>query len=260
MNYGVAFITGATSGIGASFARHFAKKGYDLIITGRPNDKIFLSVEELKEKYNVNIEIFFADFANEIDVAKLEGIIKKNDKIEVLINNAGFSLGKSFLPYDIQNMENMIKVHISAPVRFIYAALPNMIRKKKGIIINLSSLSSFMPIPKNAMYSATKLFNNSFMESLHISVRDKGIKIQVLCPGFVHTNFQARSGINQSEIKDLGILPWMEPDKVVEISIRNLLKKNKVIVVPGFGNKIIKFIFTILPQRLYYRLANKYLQ
>ena len=260
MNERVAFITGATSGIGAAFARHFAKEGYDLIITGLPSDDGAASIEELKKKHHVNIEMLYAEFSNEDDMSKLEDIIKSNDKIEVLVNNAGFGFDQPFLQNKIGNIENMIKVHITAPVRFIYAALPNMIRGKKGTIINLSSLSSFMPVPKNSMYSATKLFNNSFMESLHISYRNKGIKVQVLCPGFVRTNFHAKNGTNQLEHKIKGILRWMQPDKVVEISIRNLIRKNKVIVVPGLRNRIVKFLFSILPQGLYYNLATKYLQ
>jgi len=154
----------------------------------------------------------------------------------------------------------MIKVHINAPLRFIYAALPNMINKKKGIIINLSSLASFMPIPKDSMYSATKLFNNIFLESLHINLRDKGIKTQVLCPGFVKTNFHTRSDGKKAEFKNRGIIRWMKPEEVVEISVRNLIKKNKVIVVPGFLNRVVKLIHTILPNKVYYGLATKYLQ
>lgn len=261
MDKKVAFISGATSGIGAAFARHFAQQGYDLIITGHPDDKISLCAEEMKEKHNINIEIILADLANENDVARIEEIIKKNKKIDVLINNAGFFFGKPFWQNDIRNLENMIKVHINAPVRFIYAALPNMTMNRKGVIINLSSLVSFMPVPQDAMYSATKLFNNSFMESLHISVKDKGIKVQVLCPGFVHnTNFHERAGMKQSVYKNWEILPWMEPENVVKISVRNLRKKNKVIVIPGFRNRSIKFIISILPRSLYYRFATKFLQ
>lgn len=261
MDKKVAFISGATSGLGAAFARHFAQQGYDLIITGHPDDKISLDIEELKIKNNVNIEIILADFANENDVARIEEIIKKNKKIEVLINNAGFFFGKPFWQNDIRSLESMIKVHINTPVRLILAALPNMTRNSKGVIINLSSLVSFMPVPQDAMYSATKLFNNSFMESLHISVKDKGIKVQVLCPGFLrNTNFHERAGFKLSDRKSWDILPWMEPEKVVKISVRNLRKKNKVIVVPGFRNRAIKFIISILPRPLYYRFATKFLQ
>lgn len=260
MNQRVAFITGATSGIGAAFARHFAKEGYDLIITGLPDSNFFHTVEELKETYKVNVEILFADFANENDVARLEDIIKRNSNIEVLVNNAGYGLDKSFLEDDIQNLENMIKVQIIAPVRFIHAVLPNMISKKMGIIIDISSLSSFIPIPANPIYSATKLFHNSFIESMHICFKDKGIKVQVLCPGFVKTKFHTRAGLDQAGSINIGILRWMKPEKVVEISIKNLRKRNKVIVVPGFWNKIVKFLYTITPSGLYYRLVSKYLR
>lgn len=261
MDKKVAFISGATSGLGAAFARHFAQQGYDLIITGHPDDKISLDVEELKIKNNINVEIILADFANENDVARTEEIIKQNKEIDVLINNAGFFFGKPFWQNDIRSLESMIKVHINTPVRLILAALPNMTMNRKGVIINLSSLVSFMPVPQDAMYSATKLFNNSFMESLHISVKDKGIKVQVLCPGFVsNTNFHERAGFKLSGHKNWNILPWMEPEKIVKISVRNLRKKNKVIVIPGFRNRAIKFIISILPRSLYYRFATKYLQ
>jgi len=259
MNNRVALITGATSGIGAAFAQHFAKEGYDLILTGLPRDKMSYSVEELKEKHNVNVEIIFAELANESDVSSIEDIIKRNDKIEVLVNNAGFGLVKLFWQDNIQNIENIIKVHINAPVRFIHAALPNMIRQKKGIIINMSSLSSFIPIPKDSMYSATKLFQNSFMESLHISLNNMGIKIQVLCPGFVKTDFHKNLSNDIAEMKKREIIHWMQPDEVVKISIKNLRKKNKVIVIPGLTCKILKFVYTILPYPVYYQIANKYL-
>jgi uncharacterized protein len=261
MDKKVAFISGATSGLGAAFARHFAQQGYDLILTGHPDDKISLDVEGLKIKNEVKIEIILADLANENDVTRLEEIIKKTREIDVLINNAGFFFGKAFWKNDIPSLESMVKVHICTPVRLILAALPNMTSNNKGTIITLSSLVSFMPVPQDAMYSATKLFSNSFMESLHISFKDKGIKVQVLCPGFVrNTNFHERAGFKLSGLKNWEILPWMEPENVVKISIRNLRKKNKVVVIPGYRNRAIKFFTSILPRSLYYRFATRFLQ
>ena len=261
MDKKVAFISGATSGLGAAFARHFAKQGYDLILTGHPDDKIFLDVEDLKTKNEVYIDLFMADLANENDVTRLEEIIRKTREIDVLINNAGFFFGKAFWKNDIPSLESMVKVHICTPVRLILAALPNMISNNKGTIISLSSLVSFMPVPQDAMYSATKLFSNSFMESLHISFKDKGIKVQVLCPGFVrNTNFHGRAGFKLSGLKNWEILPWMEPENVVKISVRNLRKKNKVVVIPGFRNRAIKSVISILPRPLYYRFAARFLQ
>jgi len=261
MDKKVAFISGGTGGIGAAFARHFAQQGYDLIITGHPHDKISLDAGELRKKNNVNVEIVLADLADENDIVRTEEIIKKSKDIEILINNAGFFFGKPFWQNDIRSLESMVKVHICAPVRFILSALPNMIRNRKGVIINMSSLVSFMPVPQDAMYSATKLFNNSFMESLHISFKDKGIKVQVLCPGFVsNTSFHVRAGFKLGEHKDWRILPWMEPEKVVKVSVRNLKKKNKVVVIPGFRNRLIRFSLSVLPRPLYYRFATRFLQ
>jgi uncharacterized protein len=261
MDKKVAFISGATSGLGATFARHFAKQGYNLILTGHPNDKICLDIEDLKTKNEINIDVILADLANENDVTRLEEIIKKTSEIDVLINNAGFFFGKAFWKNDVPSLESMVKVHICTPVRLILAALPNMTNNNKGTIITLSSLVSFMPVPQDAMYSATKLFSNSFMESLHVSFKEKGIKVQVLCPGFVrNTNFHARAGMKLSLLKSWQILPWMEPEDVVRISVRNLRKKNKVVVIPGFRNRAIKFIISVLPRPLYYRFAARFLQ
>ena len=123
MDRKIAFISGATSGIGAAFARHFAQKEYDLILTGHPEDKTTLPVENLKERYDVSVKIIQADFAREEDIRKTEEIIKSNHRIEVIINNAGFVFGLPFLQNDIDNWENMISVHIHAPLRFIYAVL-----------------------------------------------------------------------------------------------------------------------------------------
>jgi hypothetical protein len=110
------------------------------------------------------------------------------------------------------------------------------------------------------MYSATKLFQNSFMESLHISIRDEGIKVQVLCPGFVHSKFHERAGVNPAELNNKGIIRWMLPEKVVEISVKDLQKRDKVIVIPGFWNNVIRVIAGCMPRLLYYYLAGKYLQ
>jgi uncharacterized protein len=257
----VAFISGGTGGLGAAFACHFAGQGYDLIVTGHPGDEVLLDIEDLKTSNNINVEILLGDLANEDDVARAEEVIKNNTEIEVLVNNAGFFFGKPFWQKDVVSLESMIKVHICAPVRLILAALPNMISNGKGYIVNMSSLVSFMPVPQDAMYSASKLFINSFMESLHISVRKKGIKVQVLCPGFINnTNFHKRAGFMLDDHKTWNILPWMSPEKVVSVSVRNLKKRNKVIVVPGFRNKLIRLLVSIVPRTLYYSFATKFLQ
>jgi len=259
MDREVALITGGTCGIGAAFARYFAGKGYDLIITSQPSNKVYPCIENLHQKFDVNVEIIPAELTNNEDILKVEEIIKSNKRIGFLINNAGFGLGIPFWQDKIDNLENMIKVHINAPVRFVHAVLPGMIKRKKGVIISLSSLSSFIPIPRDSVYSATKLFQNSFMESMHICFKDEGLKIQVLCPGFVRTDFHKSNNVDQKDILNNRIIPWMDPDEVVKISIRNLKRKDKVFIIPGFWNKVVKSVYFIMPSPLYYWLAKKFL-
>jgi len=260
MNKKTVFISGATSGIGAAFAKFYAGKGYDLIITGHPNDKIILPVEELRQKHGVNIELFLVDLAHEDNITKLEEVLKKNKRIEVLINNAGYLNRIPFIDNAIKDVENMIKVHINTPVRFIHSVLPQMISQKRGTIINLSSLAAYTPFPDYVMYPATKLFTIGITESLHITLKSKGIKVQALCPGFVHSNFHKRAGVELSDFNNKNLVPWMTPEKVVEISIRKLKKRNKVVVIPGIENKLIRTIQRLMPKRLYYFLSNRILR
>lgn len=259
MDRKTAFISGATSGIGAAFARHFAKEGYDLIITGHPNDPINFPIKETVEKHHIEIELIKADLSIEDKIVELEDIIKNNERISVLVNNAGFLDGVPFLKNNIQRLESMIKVHINCQMRFIHASLPNMIKNRKGIIINVSSLAAFTPFPDYAMYPATKLFSIAFTESLHISLRNKGIKVQVICPGFVKTNFHNRAGIRLNEFKNNRYLSWTRPEEVVMASIKNLNKKNKVLVIPGRKNRIIRIFSFLIPRSLYYRIASGFL-
>ena len=261
MDKKVAFISGGTCGLGAAFAEHFVQQGYHLLLTGHPDDNLSPVVEKLVRENSNNVEIILADFTKENDILRTEDIIRNHKDIEVLVNNAGFFFGKPFWQNNTADLEGMVKVHICVPVRFILAVLPGMTANQKGVIITMSSLVSFMPVPQDAMYSSTKSFNNSFMESLHISVRDKGIKVQVLCPGFIrNTRFHERAGIKPGELKNWKILPWMDPEEVVRISVRNLTKKNKVVVVPGWKNKAIRFIISLVPRPVYYRFATRYLQ
>ena len=258
MNTGIVLITGATSGIGASFARHYGQKGYDLILTGLAEHVDPEYANNMMNTYSVKVEVIAADFGKESDIGKIESVIKGRD-IDVLVNNAGFGLGRAFIDNSICDIEAMINVHINAPVRFIHAVLPGMLLKNRGTIINLSSLSSFLPIPRDPVYSATKLFQNSLLESLHISLRSKGIKFQVLCPGFVHTNYHNRLSIDQDELKRRSLIPWMQPDDVVGISVKQLKRNNNLFVIPGIHNKIIRVAYRLMPQWLYYRIAAKHL-
>lgn len=250
-----ALITGATSGIGAAFARRFAAHGYDLIITGRRREKINAFVEELAEAFGAAVESVIAELSDPKQVEALVQKVNDTPNLEILVNNAGFGAGEFFAQRDIDRHEQMVGVHVLATVRLVHAALLNMIPRGRGTIINVSSLGAFAPIRGSATYCGTKSFLVTFSESLHLELAGTGVKIQALCPGFTRTDFHAKMGIEESRLKDRGIIRWMSSEEVVETSLR-CLDKNRVVCIPGFWNKTLAAFSRLAPRSLYYRLAS----
>jgi short-subunit dehydrogenase len=255
-NTRIAIITGATSGIGASFASYFARQGYALIITGRRTAQLKNVANELKDKYGAKIEVIIADFGIEMELNILMQRIDRLEKIEVLVNNAGFGSVTNFVTDTYQNQEKMVWVHIHAMLQLTHRVIPGMIKNGKGFIINVSSLAAFLASPQHEMYCSTKAFINVFSESLAMSLKDQHIKVQSLCPGFTRTDFHQKLNWNPENLKSRGLVKWMTPDFVVQKSIA-ALKKNKVIVVPGIIYKLVYLSIKILPRSLYYFLAIK---
>jgi hypothetical protein len=252
MHRKLAVVTGASSGIGLAYARYFAAQGYDLIITGRRKDILFETAHEMQRNYSVDVEVIIADLSKKQDITKLLKALGHKIHIDVLVNNAGYSLNCAFTEDEFDHQIDMVKVHMNAPLLLIHSVLPGMIKNKKGIIINVSSLASAFPAANNGMYSGTKSFVRVFTESLHMEVAGYGIKIQCLCPGFTHSDFH-----RNSEVKDY-IRPffWMTPDQVVDYSIY-CLKKGRVICIPGFLYRVINFISKFIPRKIYYPLAHR---
>jgi short-subunit dehydrogenase len=251
----IAIITGATSGIGAAFAKRFAGEGYDLIITGRRKEKIHALADELGKTFNINVDVVIAELSNPDKVDALAQKIRNTSNLCILVNNAGFATRGYFWEEDINGQENMVKVHILATIKLTHAAIPNMVAQGRGTIISLSSLGAFAPVPGNATYSGTKAFLSTFTESLHLELVGTGVKVQALCPGFTRTDFHERMGIDKSNLKDKGVMKWMSAEEVVEISLE-YLEKNKVICIPGFWNKVLSLLPVILPHSLYYKMVS----
>jgi uncharacterized protein len=244
-----ALISGATSGIGRAYAARFATEGYDLIITGRRMDKLNEFAHELREKNGINVRVVKAELSADEDVEKVIHVINNHHDIHVLVNNAGFGSGVEFCKNNLDDHMKMLQVHVMASVRLIYAVLPQMISRKEGTIINVSSLGAYMPAPGSSVYSATKLFLASFSESLYLEVHKHGIRVQCICPGFTHTDFHARR--QSGKIKKAGDFLWMDAEDVVDRSIRSL-QHSQIIVIPGVVNKLLKWTTTFIPRRLYY--------
>ncbi|AET68268.1 short-chain dehydrogenase of unknown substrate specificity [Desulfosporosinus orientis DSM 765] len=253
-----AVITGATSGIGAAYALWFAQDGYDLIITGRRRAVIEEFAQKLRKSYGIKVEVVIAELAKPDQVEKLIEKIRHR-QVEVLVNNAGFGVNSFYQESDLEIMEQVVEVNVLTPMKLIHALLPGMIRRGRGIIINVSSESAYLSIPKNSVYSGVKAFLLSFTEGLHLDLRNTGVKVQVVCPGFTRTDFHEKMGMKKSKQRNKGLIHWMSPEKVVEISLKDL-KKEKVICIPGIHTKLLIFFGKILPKNYYYKFASTFNQ
>jgi len=242
----LACITGASSGIGAEFARRLARDGYDLLLVARRRERLESLSAELCAAHGIDARPFVADLSNGEDVSRLETALAGEDRLELLVNNAGFGTVGYFASVEAGSQARMVQVHLLATVRLTRAALPGMVARRKGAIVNVSSLASFFPLPGNATYSSTKVFLNNFSEALALELRGSGVKVQALCPGFTRTELHKAMKVSPTSI---GKYAWMDAQAVVETSLR-ALKGRRVIVIPGLLNGFLAFWGHYLPHWL----------
>jgi short-subunit dehydrogenase len=235
----LALITGASSGIGEAFARQLAERGYDLCITARRSEQLESIAAELREKHKVNVTIVVADLATDDGIRKVIAWIQENPSITLLINNAGFGARGIFANKPAETYAAMITVHVMAAMKFTSTALPAMIQAKRGAIINVSSVTAYMPLAGNAVYAGTKSFLNSFTEALAFELKNTGVKVQVLVPGFTYSDFHKRPDyVKLDTYSSIPKFMWMTSEDVARSSLR-ALDGNKVHCIPGTLNKLI---------------------
>ena len=210
-----ALVTGATAGIGESFTRLLASKGFDLVLVARDKKRLQERAVSLAKKYKVDVEVLQADLSVPAQLARVEKRLSNPKKpIEVLINNAGFGIKDSFLSSDIEAELNLINVLAKVPMQLMHAVLPQMLDRNSGTIINVSSVASFIA---GGTYSAAKSYLTVHTESLHTELSKTNINISALCPGFTHTEFHQRGKMKMSGLPKF---MWLEADRVVNESWR----------------------------------------
>jgi len=244
-----ALVTGATSGIGAAFASRLAQKRFDLILHGRKQKELMDRAKNLERIYSTSVEIIIAELSRPDEIRKVEERINSLDRLDMLVNNAGYWEPGVFWEHSPDSLEAMIMVHNVAPVRFIRAALPRMLERDKGDIINVSSLGAYLNMVTLENYGATKAYLISFTESLHVALMGTGIRVQALTPGFTVTEFHSRLGADFTKEQRT----WMQPEEVVAGSLR-ALGKGPVVCIPGFKRRFIVKLASMLPRSVYYRI------
>ena len=241
-NPGKVFITGASSGIGASYAKAFAENGFDLVLLARRKDRLQALANLLESDCSIHCEIITADLSEKEDIKKAANHIRQIDNLDMLINNAGFATIGCFTDIPIEKSMRMFHTHMTATVQFTHAALQVMLKRKRGAIINVSSMGAFILTPGNVLYDATKSFIATFSENLWLEVRNKGIKVQALCPGFTRTEFHEVGDFKNFDKSAIPDSLWMMPDEVVRLSLKALKNSRKVVFIPGWKKRLIKWI------------------
>lgn len=232
----LAVVTGASSGFGEAFARRLAKDGYDLVLVARRKGRLEALAAELAAAHGTNAEPFVADLSDDAQIARVEERVRR-EPVDLLINNAGFLEPADFAEGDVDRWDALVHVRLVSMVRLTHAALAPMLARRRGAVINMASIGAFVPLPRNAVYCGVKRFVVAFTESLSIELHGTGVRVQALCPGWTQTDLLDDSELDTSHIPR----SWRsEPEDVVDASLR-ALKRGKLIVIPGWRNKLLVF-------------------
>jgi short-subunit dehydrogenase len=242
-----ALVTGATSGIGAAFARRLAVEGYDLVLVARDEVRLAAFGAELAERHGVAAVPLSADLSTPEGCERVQARLAQPDApVDMLVNNAGLSLNTPFLRSTVEAEERLLRLNVHAVMRLTLAALPGMVQRRRGEVVNVSSVAGFgAPMP-GSTYSASKAWVTNFSQSIAESVRTSGVRVMALCPGYTRTEFHDRAGINTSKMP--GWL-WLSAEEVVRDGLHDL-RRGRIISVPDWKYKVAVFGMRHLPQRL----------
>jgi len=228
---GTALITGASTGIGAVYADRLARRGYDLILVARNAERLSEVATRLKPTGRA-IETVPADLTNPADVERVAQRLRSDPGITALVNNAGFGSAGKLLDSNIDDLESMIYLNVTALTRLALAALPGFVARKKGLLINIASVVALEPELLNGTYSGTKAYVVNFTQALANEVQDAGVTVQAVLPGATATPFWEKSG---RPVEDLPAEIVMSAEDMVDASLAGL-DQREVVTIPACPN------------------------
>jgi uncharacterized protein len=226
-----ALVTGASSGIGAEFARGLASRGHGVTLVARRAERLSQLATELAERHGVRAEVITADLAEEAGRERVASDLEARGLgVAVLVNSAGFGIYRPFAQSDREGELRQVRLLVEAVVDLDARYLPAMLRRDSGAIINMSSTAGFQPLPGNGTYAAAKAFVLFHTEALHEEVRGSGVTVTAVCPGPVATEFQEKS---EPLFGDrMPKLVWRGPERIADESLR-AVERGKRTIVPG---------------------------
>ncbi len=224
---GTALVTGASSGIGAIYADRLARRGHDLILVARNTDRLQAVAQRITDDTGRSVNVLTADLSDADDLFRVERVLRDNAAITMLVNNAGFGGVTPLLGSDVERMELMVDLNVTALMRLTYAAAPGFAARGTGTIVNISSIVAIGPEILNGVYGGTKAFVLAFTQSLHHELADKGVRVQAVLPGGTATEFWDIAGFGAYADSPL----VMPADQMVDAALAGL-DQGEVVTIP----------------------------
>lgn len=245
-----ALITGASSGLGAEFARQLAARGADVVLVARDREALAAVADGIRAVSRSRVEILPADLLDDDDRAAVEARLAQG--VDVLVNNAGFGLDLAFEKNDVADEVRHLRLHVEVAMRLVHAALPAMLERGGGRIVNVASVAGFVP---RGTYGAVKGWLISFSRWANVTYAPRGVTVTAVCPGFVHTNFHERLGLPPGEE---GVPPgmWLDAETVVREGLRDAAR-GRAVSIPSRRYKLLVAASRLLPDATVVRAASR---
>lgn len=239
-----ALVTGASAGLGAEFARQLAAEGYDLVLVARNRERLEQAAADLSARYGTTAEVLPADLTDDAGVAAVvERLSDPQRPVGMLVNNAGIGLLHNFEENPVAEEQRHLKLHSESAMVLTHAALQGMLAAGEGRIINVASIAAFLP---RGTYSAAKAWLLSFSRWANLAYRTRGIKVTAVCPGFTHTEFHDRMGMDKSVAPSWS---WLPAERVVREGLADNAK-GKAVSIPSRRYKVVAALARVAPPRL----------
>ena len=253
-SYRSALVTGASSGIGASFARRLAAEGCDLVLVARRADRLNQLAVQLRKQHAVSVEVLPVDLGSPDGLAAVTARLTGGEPIELLVNNAARSARGSLAELTPETIDAQIRLNVTALTQLARAAVTGMLAHGYGGILNVSSMASLTASPGSAVYGATKAYVTALTESLHAELAGTDVHVTALLPGFTRTGFHAANNV---EISYLPSVAWLDADTVARAGL-DAVAAGRPVAVPGPQYKLAAGAVRLLPRSLLRQLAHRY--
>lgn len=241
-------ITGASAGIGAAFARIYASHGYDVALVARRQDRLDALADEIRLRSGVETYVIAEDLADPTACDRiLAELAAQGRHVDALVNNAGFGLPGAYEATTWQAQADKLQVLVAAVCELTHKVLPGMVERKTGRIVNVASVAGMTPgTAGSALYGPSKAFLIRFSQGLHQEVRENGVHVSVLCPGFTYSEFHDVNGSRERITRTVPSWLWMGADEVAAAGYE-AAEANRPLCVPGVYNQLIAAALKVLP-------------